>query len=93
MTKEQYDKYEDEYIQFDRVENKTSNRRDMHAFNLLDKLVPGKGYMVSAAEHDQIWLSVDPAELAKVATEDQIIELIRCGVMYDDDTESLSMYP
>jgi hypothetical protein len=74
------------------VKNKLSPRPDMHAFILLDKLFPNKIDMVSAAEHDQIWLDVDPEDLSKVATEEQMIELVRCGVMYDIHTDSLSMY-
>lgn len=92
MTAELYEKYEAEYLEFDRVQNKTSGRRDIHAFNLLDKLVPGTGDIVSCAEHDEIWLEVSPEALAVVATEDQIVELIRCGVRYDSQTDSLAMF-
>lgn len=92
MTSEQYDTYHDEYLKFDRVQNKTSNRADLHAFMLLDKLVPGKCDIVSAASHDEIWMGVSPDDLSKVATEEQIIELIRCGVRYDSDTDSLAMF-
>jgi hypothetical protein len=92
MTDEQYKKYGDEFLKFDRVFNKTSNRRDLHAFNLLDKLVPGNGAMVCSAEHDEIWLDVTPEELSKVATENQIIELIRCGVRYDSGTDCLALF-
>jgi len=55
-------------------------------------LVPGDKDIVRSAEHDEIWLSISPEELLKVATEDQIIELIRCGVRYDADTESFAMF-
>lgn len=92
MTREQYQKHEGEYLEFNKVQNKTSMRRDVHAFNLLDKLVPGERDIVCAASHDEIWLDVDPQELAAVATEDQVIELIRCGVRYDSETDSLSMF-
>ncbi len=92
MTEEQYNKHYDEFLKFDRVKNKTSNRADLHAFNLLDKLVPSKRDIVSAAEHDEIWLSISPAELSRVATEDQIIELIRCGVRYDSSCDALAMF-
>jgi len=92
MTHDQYERYSDEYLRFDRVLTRTSNRSDLHAFNLLDRLVPGKRDMVSAAEHDEIWLDIPPDELAKVATEDQIVELIRCGVRYDSGTDSLAMF-
>jgi len=83
---------EHEYIRFDRVENKTSQRPDMHAFNLLDKLVSGSCDMVSAAEHDEIYLAVEPETICEVATDEQIIELIRCGVRYDESTNSLAMF-
>jgi len=87
-----WDKYGDEFMEFDRVQNKLSNRPDIHAFLLLDKLVPGDRDMVSAAEHDEICLDIEPEELAKVATEEQIVELIRCGVRLDSRTDSLTMF-
>jgi hypothetical protein len=84
MTQEQYNKHEDEFLQFDRVENKTSHRADMHAFNLLDRLVPGNSSIIAGAEHEQIYLCVSPDALSEIATEEQIIELIRCGVFLSD---------
>lgn len=92
MTHEQYEKYTDEFLKFDRVQKKTSHRRDLHAFNLLDKLVTGVGQIICSAEHDQIWLDINPEDLVGIASEDQIIELIRCGVMYDGETDMLSMF-
>jgi hypothetical protein len=83
---------EDESLEWDRVDHKRSQRPDLHAFLLLDELVPGKQDIVSCAEHDQIWLGVEPEELDGKATQDQMIELIRCGVMYDEDIEVLSMF-
>lgn len=68
--------------------------RDIHAYILLQSLMPDmkRGDMVVSAEHDQIWLSPDCSDLADVITRDQIIELMRCGVSYDEDTQSLFMY-
>lgn len=73
-----------EFLKFDRVEPKLSQRADMHAFMLLDRLAPGKGDMISAAEHDEFFLGTDCEELAKVITDDQVRELVRCGVRYGD---------
>lgn len=88
-----WEKHQDEeFLKFDRVQNKQCTRPDIHAFLLLDKLVTRNRDMVSAAEHDEIWLDVEPEELAKVATEEQIIELIRCGVRFEAATESLAMF-
>ena len=70
----------EEYGKFDRIEYPCSKRPDLHAFMLLNALVPGKTDMVCAAEHDQIWLEVSPEKLAEVATKEHIIDLIRCGV-------------
>ena len=89
-----FEKHNDEYIKFERIENKRSARPDLHAFLLLEELVPTKNYedMVSAAEHDEIWLEVDPKKVAEVATEEHLIELIRCGVRYDRDIDSFAMF-
>jgi len=79
-------------LKFDRVGAKRSSRPDVHAFILLTELCPGSGCIVDAAEHDKIWLSIDVGDLESNATEANIVELIRCGVMYDDEMESLAMY-
>lgn len=92
MINKLFEKHDDQFLKFDMVQNKTSNRADLHAFNLLDKIIPGNTDMISAAEHDEIWLDVDLDELVERATEDQIIDLIRSGVRYDRSVGSLVMF-
>ena len=65
-------------------------RRDLCAFVKLNELVEGNCDIISAAEHDQIWLGVELEDLAKVITEKDIIFLVDCGVFISD--ESLSMF-
>lgn len=83
-----------DYIKFDRVpeERKRSTRPDLHAFLLLDSLVPGNRDMVSNAEHDEIYLEVKSEELAAVATEENILELVRCGVRFSGEFDCLAMF-
>jgi hypothetical protein len=71
---------DDEFLKFDRVENKLSTRPDIHAFILLNELFPGTRDMVSGAEHDEIYLDVEPDELKEKATKEQLRDLHRCGV-------------
>jgi len=94
QLKATFDKYDDEYIQFQNVANKRSRRPDMHAFIVLDELLPGdgKGDLISAAEHDQFFLDIEPEALARVATEEIILDLVRCGVSFDEETESLFLF-
>ena len=79
-------------LYFDKIENKKSNRKDLHAFLLLDSLVPDTGRIICAAEHDEIYLAPTLDELAKVITYDQVIELKCCGVLMDDYGECLRMF-
>ena len=94
QLKATFDKYDDEYIQFQNVANKRSRRPDMHAFIVLDELLPGdgKGDLISAAEHDQFFLDIEPEALARVATEELILDLVRCGVSFDEENESLFLF-
>jgi len=92
-----FEKHDDEYLKFDRIQGRTTNREDLHAFNLLDRLVPyvestGCSDIVSCAEHDEFWLSIDTAKLADVITEEQVVELIRCGVRYDTNNGALAFF-
>ena len=87
-----FEKFDDEYLEFDRVENKLSARPDMHAFRLLEQLVVGDSDLVSGANHDEIFLSIDPSDLKKIATQDQLRDLHRCGVRYDESADCLCLF-
>lgn len=89
-----FEKFDDEFLKFDRIpaERRLSNRPDLHAFLLLDRLMPGTSDMVSAAEHDEIWLDVDTEELDAKVSDEELMDLIRCGVRYHDEYESLCLF-
>ena len=83
---ELFEKYQDgEYLEFDRVSNKLSKRADLHAFMIFDKLFPDEdSCILGGASHDEIAFSIKPRDFASVATEELIIDLIRCGVIFED---------
>lgn len=70
----------------------TDQPKDLYAFKMLNELVPSTRPIVACAEHDEIWLDVDPEKLAKVITVEQITELRMCGVRYDASTASFTMF-
>jgi len=74
----------EEFLKFERIENPRSRRPDLHAFLLLDELFPQDRDMVCNASHDEIYLDVTDDEVATL-TDEQILELVRCGVRYDGD--------
>ena len=90
---ELFEKHEDESHKFEKVKNKLASRPDVHAFLMLDRLFPSSNGsdMVSSAEHDQIWLCIESDDLEKL-TEENIIELRRCGVWWDSQFDCLSMF-
>lgn len=90
--KEAYETHHSEYGKFDLVENKLSSRPDLHAFMMIDRLVPGTSDIVGAAFHDEFFLDVSVDALDEIATESQMIDLIRCGVRFDRETDSLAMF-
>lgn len=82
---------DEEFLRFERVEDKRSTRPDIHAFLLLNDLFPCTTSIVSGAQHDQIWLGVHESEVSTLTIQN-VIELSRCGVSYDDETGSLYMF-
>lgn len=98
MTEEEFTELMDvgfnpEFLEFDRVEIKLHPKRDIHAFLLLSSLtgnLPGR--IIASAAHDIIYLDVDMEILLKNATKNDITDLIRCGVMYSEEYDSLSMF-
>lgn len=93
-----FEEHEDEFLKFDRIGDKFSTRPDLHAFILLDDLlenVPfsrGEDDIIGSAEHDEIYLSVDVEKLLTVISEDELIDLHRCGVRYDEQYDTLCMF-
>lgn len=87
-----FDRFKGERKKTDYLNRKQTNRPDLHAFLLLDQLVPGMRNLISCAEHDQIWLGVRLADLASVITPEQVRELVWCGILLDEDNDSLFMY-
>lgn len=82
----------DEFLKFERIEKPLSKRPDLHAFLLLDRLVPGTQDIVAGAGHGEIWIGVDVEELAAVITPEQVTDLIRCGVRWDSSADSIGMF-
>ena len=88
---ERFEDVNGEYGEFDNIKNKRSNRPDIHALLLLDELFPGDSDLISSSEHDEFYLDISYESIEKL-TDDQILELTRCGVMYNDESECLSMF-
>ncbi len=89
---ERFEKYEDEFLKFERVEGRRSERADLHAFIVLDELLPGKKDIVGGAYHEEIYLNIELEELDKVATDDHILELVRCGIRVSPEYDCLAMF-
>lgn len=81
---------------FERVTTRFSQRPDLNAFILLDKLVPCTANnsvdLVTVARNDEILLNVKVDELALTATEDDLLTLYRCGVDFEEDYDCLRLF-
>ena len=90
---EVFDQYNDEYLEFEHItEHKPYTSKDMCAFHRLYQLVDIKGNIIDAANHYIMYLNVDVDELAKKASVEDILYLIRCGIHIDEDNNSLAKF-
>jgi hypothetical protein len=87
-TYERFERFEEEYLEFNRVPDADRlhpDRRLCGYLKVYSLLHPEEQInFVLWAEHDIVHLPV-PHEL----TDDQIVYLLRCGIGYDADTDSL----
>ncbi len=90
---ELFDTHDNKYLDFEGIENPPSSYRDLCGLLKLSQLLPSRkpGQIVTGAGHEAIYIRCDLDKLAKVATEDDIIYLIRCGIRYDEDGSALMM--
>lgn len=77
-------RYAGKEFSFAKIAEKRSRREDLHAFLLLDSLVPGDSDIVRDGEHELIYLATEVEDLLPVITPRQVLELICCGVTYED---------
>lgn len=84
--------HHDEFLKFERIEKPRTKRRDLHAFLMLDELVPGTKDIIGASEHDEFFLSIELDALAKVITDEQVRDLVRCGVRHSSSYDCLCMF-
>ena len=86
-------KDEHESRNFSEIAKPRSSRKDLHALLLLAELDAGSTKaIICAAEHDIIYVGVDLASFVDTITDEQLIELAICGMMFDDDGDGFSMY-
>ena len=90
-VKEKFEAVNDEYLKFDNIEKKLSTRPDIHAFILLNSIAPKGRDIISAASHDVIYLDFDN-EMIMCLSDEYILDLVRCGVMYSEGDECFSMF-
>ena len=96
-----YEKHaEHEYRKWERVTTRRCPRPDLHAMLLLEELVPWQPGTIPSTgqpmfihfEHRMGYVGVSPLALAKVVTEAQLVELCRCGLCIDHDTDQLYFF-
>ena len=90
------ERYSHHYTWWEKFPNKRASRADLHAFLILDELVPsadGLPDMVTCAAHHQIWLNVTLEDLAAAnPTPQQCEDLVGCGVWVDSENDCLSLF-
>ncbi len=83
---------ESDFLQFDKVENKRSSRRDLHALMLLDDLFGDDEVdIIESSDWDIVYLSITQDQI-ETLTPTIIQELVRCGVLYNEHAQALYMH-
>jgi hypothetical protein len=91
---ERFQQFNSDHLKTKELTNILHPRCDLNAFLLLHTLAPSKsgGDMVSSAEHDEIYLDVDIEALQQNASDEDIQNLVRCGIMYHAEYDCLYMF-
>ena len=91
--KDRFDKYMDEDLKFEDCTRKYVQRADLNGMLILNSVeIPrNRNYILSAAEHDVVYFSFDPSCLDNVE-DGVILDLMRCGIYYNEEHDSLYMF-
>lgn len=93
-----FEQYSDKDVDFNNIppERRLSNRRDLNAFILLDKLFPvdqeeDMADIISACEHDVAYIDISDKQI-KTLTEENIHDLVASGIYYDSEFNCLVFF-
>lgn len=90
QLEEFFEKHSDEFVEFERIQNPKHTRPDLCAMLIISEIQSRYSLekrfskMVSWSGHDEIYLDVDVEEISEYITEEEIIDLIRCGVRLEE---------
>lgn len=71
---------------FENISTHLSNKTDVNAFMLLDKIAPGFGSIILSVGGGEMVLDVSEEMLVEAkASKEDILDLIRCGVTLGSD--------
>ena len=86
-----FEKHDGEFLKFERVENKKSKRPDLNAFILLDNLFTEEKNIISGACEGDVSINFKEEQML-LLSEDDIIELRRCGASYNSEFDCIEIY-
>lgn len=99
---ELFDKYENEYLKFDKIpfDDRPFESPDLCAFKIIHSLLKKEHKhkdIIRGAEHDEIFLTpldnIDTeTPLFNMKIEKTVEYLVRCGVRYSEEYNSLCMF-
>jgi hypothetical protein len=76
---DRFEAVKSDFGKFDKVENKLSQRMDIHALVILDKLFPGNENIIYNSTDNRVYLDIEN-KLLETLTDDNILELVRCEI-------------
>ena len=76
---------------FSNISTKLASRADVHAFILLDQMFPKSGDIISASKNNVIYLDITD-DMIETLSDEVILELINCGVLYSSEYDCLYMF-
>jgi hypothetical protein len=91
-----FDKHFPEYLKFENIDPALcpSRRPDLCAFIRLDKMFPAEHYedIICGTNHDEIFLNVSVDSFKNVATDEDVLYLVRCGVRFVRDDDRFAIF-
>lgn len=83
--------HEQDKLSFINVSDKLSDNKHLHAFFLLQSLVPSKRNIIAKADYDTVYLDFVAEDLLDMITDVQIEEFAACGFNYNNANDFLTI--
>jgi hypothetical protein len=88
---EMFKEHDSEFLDYGKHSHLRDVKTQWFIMNMLNNVTPNRDLII-ASSRDYIWFATKPETFMECFNQREIVDMIRCGLMYDSEYECLAIF-